>query len=143
VSDTRLDAAARERIAGALLRAATAAPLRDVPQAELLLPLDGPRVVEATGADGRVLGFALVGATLFELHDGDGLLAFLREGARGLDPLALVLLVCRYRLPVLVDAEPIELAGLAVDGTAITFAAGSGRWRLVTGSGAALERMDA
>jgi hypothetical protein len=128
---------------------AAAATVREVPQAELLLPLDGPRVFETAGPDGRVLGFALVGATLFELHDEEGLRAFLHDAGGALDPLALILLVTRYRIPALVGAEQVELApaGLAVEGSAIMFATDSGgvldRWRLVTGSGAALERVPA
>jgi hypothetical protein len=128
---------------------ATRAGVREVPQAELLLPLDGPRVLETAGTDGRVLGFALAGATLFELHDEQGLLAFLRDVGGALDPLALILLVTRYRLPGLVGAEHVELdpAGLTVDGPAIAFATDAGgardRWRLVTGSDAALERVPA
>jgi hypothetical protein len=149
VPDPELDAAVRRRLAGALLRAAAGAEVRDVPQAELLLPLDGPRVLEIAGADGRMLGFALVGATLFELHDEQGLQAFLHDVGGALDPLALILLVGRYRLPALVGAEQVDVVpdGLAVEGRAILFATDSGgvrdRWRLVTGSGAALERVPA
>ncbi len=147
----------------------TAGSLRDVPPIELFLPPAGPQLVEETAGDAPPHGFAVADGVLYDLGEERGVLAFLRGPGVALDPLALVLVVARYRLPALVGGGPVLLvtapselhpavAGpdvpvdLSRDGDAIVFttqawlpAAGGGtlvavdRWRLVIGGAAALD----
>ena len=144
-------------------------PLREVPPVELFLPPAGPHVVEVAGDDGPPHGFAVAGAAVYDLADPIGLDEFLRGPGTALDPLPLVLLVTRYRLPALVDASPVRLvtsaaelhpsvaaAGVPVDFSredgAIAFTTqfsaaapdgsvrvGVDRWRLAAGDDALLE----
>jgi len=90
-------------------------PLRAVPPLELFLPPAGPHVVEAAGDDGPPHGFAVAGGAVYDLGDPIGLDEFLRGPGTALDPLPLVLLVARYRLPALVGASPVRLVTSAAE----------------------------
>jgi hypothetical protein len=135
---------------------------REVPPIELLLPPGGPRILEAPRAHGPPRGvLVLQDGSSRELNSAEGTAAFLREAAPGLDPLAVVLTLVRYRLPEQVGARAARLAtgkedldpadrrlplGLAVDGDRIAFTAayddpaGADRWTAVRGAAPSLTR---
>ena len=133
---------------------------RELPQAELLLPSGGPRVVEARAETGGVP----VGVLLrdddgpLELNTRDGAEEFLRRVAPGLAPLAVALTLVRYRIAALLGEPSVRLAtgpedlhpslrdrglplDLAVDGDRIAFTtafvetwagrAGADRWTAI------------
>jgi hypothetical protein len=139
--------------------------VREVPSIELLLPPGGPRVVEVQGGDGPPQGILLLGdGSSWHLNAPDGADAFLSRVAPGLDPLAVVLTLLRYRIPELVGARSARLAtreddldpslaragvplGLEVNGDRIVFTgayggerAGADRWTAVTGAEPSLTR---
>jgi hypothetical protein len=141
--------------------------MRELPQVELLLPPDGPRVVEALPAEGAVPVGVLVredGSPL-RLNDATDSDAFLRDVAPRLSPLAVALTLVRYRIATVLGQPTVRLAtgpgdlhpslrerglplDLAVDGDRIAFTtgfadawtgrAGADRWTVVRGAGAAL-----
>jgi hypothetical protein len=137
---------------------------REVPPIELLLPPGGPRVVEARGGEGPPQGIlVLEDGSSRDLNSAEGTEAFLREAAPGLDPLAVILTLVRYRIPEHVGARAARLAtreedldpalarpglplGLAVDGDRIAFTAayddpaGADRWTAVRGAAPSLTR---
>jgi hypothetical protein len=86
-----------------------------LPPIELLLPPGGPRVVEALGADGRTRGFAIAGDDVHDLSDPGGFERFLRGPGAALDPLTLILLAARYRLPAIAGGEPLRLVTSAAE----------------------------
>lgn len=140
---------------------------RELPQVELLLPADGPRVVEARAAEGGVpLGILVAddgpGLRLNRAEDTE---EFLRGVAPGLAPLAVALTLVRYRIATILGEPSVRLAtgpddlhpslrdrgvplDLAVDGDRIAFTtafadtwtgrAGADRWTVVRGPGPAL-----
>jgi len=160
----------RRLVAEHLDREQTAAAwaLRAVPPIELFLPPGGPLVVEATSGDAPPRGFAVADGVVHDLGEDAGALAFLRGPGAALDPLTLIVVLARYRLPAIVGGGPVLLvtaptelhpavAGPAVpvdltrDGAAIVFTTqvwlpaggdamvvGVDRWRLVAGDDAAL-----
>jgi hypothetical protein len=138
------------------------ADVREVPPIELLLPPGGPRVLEVSGGDGPPQGILLLGdGSSWHLNAPNGEEALLSRVAPGLDPLAVVLTLVRYRIPELAGARSARLAtrpedlgpadaaagtplGLAVDGNRISFTAAYGdradRWTAVTGAAPSLTR---
>jgi hypothetical protein len=141
--------------------------MRELPQVELLLPPGGPRVVEALPAEGAVPVGVLVrdDGDPLRLNDAAQSDAFLRDVAPGLAPLAVALILVRYRIATLLGEPSVRLAtgpgdldpslrdrgiplDLAVDGDRIAFTtgfadawtgrAGADRWAVVRGPGAAL-----
>jgi hypothetical protein len=141
--------------------------MRELPQVELLLPPDGPRVIEARAAETAVPVGVLVrddGSPL-RLNEAADAEAFLRDVAPALAPLAVGLTLVRYRIAALLGEPSVRLAtgpddlhpslrergiplDFAVDGDRIAFTtgfadawtgrAGADRWTVVRGPDAAL-----
>ena len=108
--------APRQLVERHLAEGAGGAPtLRDVPPIELLLPPFGVHLVETVGDSEPPRGFAVDGdGHVHALHEADGLAGLLRSGVQ-LDPLALILVVARYRLPALTGVWPVNLVTSLTD----------------------------
>ena len=145
--------------------AAGAPAWREVPAIELLLS-PGVRVLEAPPAPGafarRGLAIAADGST-WDLNDDAGCRGFLRAFGPALDPLAVALVLVRYRVPDLIGEPSARLAtgpadlapalrdarlplGLGVEPGRVAFTtafaaggrAGADRWVAATGDAASL-----
>jgi hypothetical protein len=88
--------------------------VREVPPREFVLPEGSPRIFEAQrhlpGALTRVRGIAMLpGGRSFHLNDETGFAGFLGATEPRPDPLALAMLLARYRAPELLGEWPVEL----------------------------------
>jgi hypothetical protein len=159
-----------ERLLSSVALTGQAWEVRDVPGVELLLPPGGPAVIEATADGTTPQGLLVLGdGNSLHLNTEEGTDEFLGRIAPQLAPLAVVLILARYRIAQLSGQPTVRLAtrgddldpriaaagvplGLEVDGDRITFTiafpGGADRWTAVRGAtpsltGEALARVPA